>query len=356
MAEFSFKSDMKLATATLAAIDAATLRDADNGFRPHLGASLIGRSCERQLYYTFHWVKASSFEPRMLRLFARGQREEDVFVDLLRKAGVTVHQVDPTTGRQFSFASFGGHFGGSMDGACVGLPDAPKTWHVVEMKTHGKKSFDVLARDGVRKAKPEHWFQMQCYMKWTGMTRALYMAVCKDDDRLHLERIDFDEAETDKVFAKAERIINAQEPPMRISNDASWFECKWCDYRDICHGTDAPAVNCRTCAHSTAEKAGHWSCARNGNNEVPIQIQRTGCDSHRYIPKMLHWAEMVDGNDAENWVKYQTATGTFTNGAPPDGLSSAEIHACQDKASLPGSLSDDYIKHMRHSFGAVIVG
>lgn len=39
MAALNFRADLKLATKTLAAIDAATLRQADDGLRPHLGAS-----------------------------------------------------------------------------------------------------------------------------------------------------------------------------------------------------------------------------------------------------------------------------------------------------------------------------
>ena len=30
---------------------------------------------------------------------------------------------------------------------------------------------------GVKEAKPEHWAQMQCYMNWAGLERALYIAV-----------------------------------------------------------------------------------------------------------------------------------------------------------------------------------
>lgn len=349
MAELHFNSELKLASATLAAIDAATLRGADDGLRPHLGASLIGRSCERQLWYTFRWAKIASHEPRILRLFQRGHLEEANLSDMLRAAGVTVHQVEQSTGKQFRFGN--GHFSGSMDGACIGLPDAPKTWHVLEFKTHGKKSFDTLQAQGVKKAKPEHWAQMQCYMAWTGMERALYMAVCKDDDRLHLERIEYNKEAADQFFERAERIINAAEPPQRIG-DASWFECKWCDYKDICHGTEAPAVNCRTCAHSTPEASGTWSCSRHKQDGIPVQFQKQGCDAHRYIPAMLHWAEVVDANHDDNWITYKLSTGEcFTNGAKPDGYSSEEIHACEHKAML----ADDQVKQLCAEFGGKVV-
>ena len=132
--------------------------------RSHLGASMIGRPCEREAWYAFHWALYPEFEGRILRLFDRGQREEPVFIRDLRQAGITVHAVDPETGKQFQFSDFGGHVGGSMDGAALGLPEAPKTWHVLEFKTHSSKSFEATVRDGVQKAHPEHYAQMQMYM------------------------------------------------------------------------------------------------------------------------------------------------------------------------------------------------
>jgi len=355
MAALSFRADIKMADHTLAAIERAVLREADDGLRPHLGASLIGRSCERQLWYAFRWAKRPAHDARMLRLFARGQREEAYMVSLLRRAGIRVEVIDHSTGQQYSFAALGGHFGGSMDGACVGLPEAPKTWHVLEVKTHGKKSFDTLVAQGVKVAKPEHWAQMQCYMAWTGMTRALYAAVCKDDDRLHLERVDYDEGAAQRLFERAERIINAAEPPPRIG-DASWYECKMCDYHSTCHGTEAPPPTCRSCAHSTPEKDGTWTCERKQLRGVSVDAQKQGCNEHRYIPSMLHWAEVVGANHNENWVTYRFQGGTFTNGQPPEGFSSAEIHACQDKAALPMVASDANLQQLRQLCGATVVG
>lgn len=349
-----FRADIKLADKTLAAIDAATLRQADDGLRPHLGASLIGRPCARALWYSFRWATAPRHEPRMLRLFARGQREEEYLAALLRSAGVTVVTVDPSTGQQWRFGS--GHFGGSMDGACVGLPEAPKTWHVLEFKTHSAKSFNELTAKGVQAAKPEHYAQMQCYMAWTGMQRALYMAVCKDDDRLHLERVDYDADAAEALFAKAQRVIDAAEPPPRVSDDPAWYECKWCDYADLCHGQAVPVPHCRTCLHATPEPNGTWSCARHQAGDIPIQWQKRGCDAHRYIPALLsNWAEVVDASDADNWVRYRLkSTGAeFTNGQPPVGLSSEEIHACDDKRAL--AVVEQEFQDLRAAFGGKIV-
>lgn len=351
MAKLDHDTGIKLATSTLDAIEAAVLANSDNGHRAHLGASQIGKPCARALWYGFRWATAPKFPPRILRLFQRGHKEEDNINSLLRAAGITVHSVDPATGRQFNFGN--GHFAGSMDAALVGLPEAPKAWHVGEWKTHSFKSFNSLAAKGVKTAKPEHWAQMQCYMAWTGMQRAFYLAVCKDDDRLHAERIDFDKDAAAALFAKADAIINASEPPQRLSEDPSWFECKFCEHAPTCHGTQAPDVSCRTCTHSTPAPGGAWSCARH-KRPISTAKQRQGCDAHRYIPAVLHWLKPVDACETDNWVEYETKTGQRVKNGGTGGLQSHEIHAGETEAqalidSIPG------MRQIVNDFGAVVV-
>ena len=220
------------------AIFAAYEADADTGFRPHLGASQIGKACERALWYDFRWVTPAAFPGRILRLFETGQLEEVRIVKNLRRIGVTVLEVDPETGRQWRVEAHGSHFGGSLDGVALGLPEAPKTWHVLEFKTHSAKSFRELVAKGVAAAKPQHWAQMQIYMHLTGLSRAMYVAVWKDTDELHVERVRADGDAAERLLVKAGRIIHAARPPARISEDP-WFECRFCDHHDLCHGDAA---------------------------------------------------------------------------------------------------------------------
>ena len=319
---------------TVAKVYEAYESDADSGLRPHLGASLIGRSCERFLWMTFRWVESKKFSGRMLRLFETGQLEEARFVANLRRIGVDVHEVG-ADGKQWRVEDLGGHFGGSMDGAAIGLPEAPKSWHVLEFKTHNDKSFTDLVKNRVQKAKPEHYAQMQVYMGLTGMERAFYMAVNKNTDELYTERVDFDLAEFAKLKARAERVINANEPPLKCSNDPSWYVCKMCEFHEHCHGSAAPLVNCRTCAHSTPEMDGdaRWSCAMHGQ-DLPIERQRVACDQHRYAPILLErFAKQKDYVNGD--VVYETEAGEFVNGDPSNGaLASQEIRDCEQKVML----------------------
>ena len=323
----------ELQKTTIRAIEQAVEARAESGFREHLGASLIGRPCERELWYSFRWCTLVKHEGRLLRLFARGQREEAVFCELLRSAGVEVHEHDEN-GRQFRFGAIGGHFGGSCDAAAVGFVEAPKTWHVVEMKTHNDKSFKALLSKGVQESKPEHYAQMQVYMLLSGMERAYYMAVNKNDDSLYGERVRFDRKFADSLVEKAERIICSDAPRHRLSEDPSWYQCKFCDHHALCHATAAPLPNCRTCAHATPARDGTWVCERH-HKVLSKDEQLAGCQAHRFIPALLdRFAEPTDANEEDNWIAYRnTLTGEqFVNGA--DGLSSEAIHDTLDKRLL----------------------
>lgn len=298
--------------------------------RAYLGASVVGRECERELWYGFRWCgTGAKFDGRMLRLFNRGHREEAVFIDELRGIGCDVRDTDPATGEQFRFKAHGGHFGCGLDGVASGIPEAPKTWHLLEFKTAGSKPWAALVKDGLAKAKPEYFAQVQVNMKLADLTRTLFLSVNKDTDEIYQERIRLDAAVADRYLARAERIIFAPEPPQRLSEDASFWKCKGCAFRAGCHGTTLPPPNCRNCAHSTPERDGdgRWTCAR-WRADVPLDAQEKGCDQHRYIPALLaRWGEAVDASDVENWIEYRTPTGeTFRNGAfGPMSFSSNEL-------------------------------
>ena len=289
---------------TREAIFAGYEADASEGFRSHLGASLIGKACERALWYDFRWTTKARFEGRVLRLFETGNREEERLVRNLRRTGATVLEVDPETGRQFRVQAHGGHFGGSLDGVAIHLLEAPKAWHVLEFKTHSNKSFTDLVAKKVRESKPQHFAQMQIYMHLMGMNRAMYLAVNKDTDDLYVQRVEADVAYTEQLLEKARRIIFAPTPLPRISEEPSWYQCRLCDHADVCHGTRAAEVNCRTCLHSSPVEGG-WHCDRHQKPLSEVD-QRTGCEQHLYLPPLVPAAQVDAGED---WVDYEFSDG-----------------------------------------------
>ena len=264
--------------------------------RPHFGISQIGQPCKRRQWLAFRWAFKEKFEGRMLRLFRRGQLEEAVAVEYLRAAGLDVREVGSNQRR----VSLGGHVSGSVDGIIYGgVPGAEKSQHLLEIKTHSKKSFDDLERNGVEKSKPEHYAQMQGYMLATGIDRALYYAVCKDDDALHIERVKLDREYAEKLRAEAVETSQADNTPPPISTNPSWYQCKFCPAWDLCHGSKLTReANCRTCAHSTAKPDGSWHCAR-WEKTLSIEEQRDGCKSHVLHPDMVPW--QLDVEKSSEW-------------------------------------------------------
>lgn len=317
---------------------------AEDGLRQHLGASLIGHPCLAYLWHCFRWSAKAGWEGRMLRLFDRGQREESVLVRELRGIGAEVSECQPT-GEQWHVEAHGGHFGGSMDAIVRKLPGGSATnWEVLEFKTHNAKSFKELEEKGVEVSKRQHWCQMQVYMRLTGMTRANYIAVCKDDDRIYHERVHVDRKAGEELIERAGFVIFSEEPPVGISVRPDWWQCKLCQYHGHCHGSEAPLPTCRSCCHVTPEPDGTWSCDYH-HKSLTVAEQKAACSDHRYIPLVLaNFASMIDADYEKNWAHYYlNVDGEFTNGAPPYGLSSQEIHACRDKSMLV----DPYVDELR---------
>jgi hypothetical protein len=270
-------------TKVLEAIDRAIFEGQDLSHRHHLGASSIGEKCARKLWYDFRWCTTTAHPPQLLRLFERGKLEETRFVTWLTNAGVTVWQDDPATGKQFRFTDYKGHFCGEMDG--VGQFDGDT--FLLEFKTSNDASFKSLAANGVKEGKFTHYVQMQIYMGMFGLPKALYMAVNKNNDAIYDEIVEFDKECFDKHVAKAIYIIDAPEPPARLSRDPSWFDCKWCDHHALCHKDKVPNVNCRTCAHSTPVENGQWVCENVNALDtavIPAATLLTGCTAYYRHP------------------------------------------------------------------------
>ncbi len=261
-------------------------------FRTHLGASLIGRECARELWYSFHWATSKKFDGRMIRLFNRGHLEEPRMIALLQMIGCKVWQVDQN-GKQFRITGHRGHFGGSLDAVVEGIPDLPNEPCLAEFKTHNVRSFVALIVEGVVKAKWEHFIQQQIYMGKNSLKWSLYMAVCKNTDELHAELVQFDPIIYAKYLERAGHIIDSMVSPKRISESQSWYKCKFCDHRRVCHDkTVLPARNCRTCLHSRIGDAGEWFCtepmadaAFGGNVPLSPDDQRRGCPNYVVDPE-----------------------------------------------------------------------
>jgi hypothetical protein len=253
-----------------------------NPFRSHLGASVAGADCARAIWYGFRWATMPKFEGRILRLFNRGHLEEARFIALLLSIGVQIFQQDEN-GRQFRISDLGGHLGGSGDGVGIGIPDIPSGMPcLLEFKTHGSKSYIKVEKEGVQSAKFEHYVQMQLYLRKMNLQVALYGAVNKDNDHLHLEIVPLDIIIADQFIDRAKQIIMLREAPRRINESPGWFGCKFCSHKPVCHLHKPIERNCRTCHYVKVIEDGTWQCGQTCAT-LSTEAQLAACDKYLSI-------------------------------------------------------------------------
>ncbi len=236
------------------------------GPRKYLGLSALGDPCARKVWFNWRWCHQEKFTARMLRLFRRGHREEMAFIAMLRGVGVTVY-TQGDDGKQFKITDFEGHLSGHMDG--VGFSDtfwkgpSPKPF-LLEFKTYNTKRFIKLQKLGVAGADPKYYVQMQMYSGYEELSGSLFCAVCKDDDALYFEWVPNKKAVFDSNLTRAETIISTRDPEEipRLSDTPSWFECKYCNFREICHKKGKSTPSCRSCYYGVPGPDASWSCEK----------------------------------------------------------------------------------------------
>ena len=277
---------------TLVAADAAMVAGQDRYKRKYLGMSAIGDPCERKLWYSFRHAKTSSFDAVTLKRFEDGHRTEDLLIARLRKIdGLEIHDRDHNNpSRQIGVSDFGGHFSGHLDFVVQGLIQAPKTWHVGEVKCSekwtdiAKFKASVGEKNTLLKFSETYYGQAQCYMHYLGLERHWTVVASPGGRQWDACRTDYDPAHAMRLRAKAERVIFGSDAPSRIGGPTD-YRCRFCDFRAICHEQELPERACRGCIHATALREGGWKCEAG-------HAFGTVCGDHRYVPSMLNGEQM----------------------------------------------------------------
>lgn len=303
--------------ATLELSDRALERAENNRLpRPYLGMSAVGASCAKALWLSFRWASVRSFDAATLKRFADGHATEAVAIERLKMAdGIELHDVIEGTTQQFGYQDHQGHFRGHMDGVILGLVQAPKTWHVLEIKAVSEEKFRALERTRVKVGEKQtlrewnavYYAQAVLYMDYAGLDRH-YTVVCTPGGRRWTSlRTNADPAEAMRLRKRARAIIESVSAPDGISDNADYFECKWCEHSAVCHERKLPQSNCRTCLHASPIAAGEWHCQRFGRT-ISNSEQLEGCPAHLFIPSFVAGDQIDAGDD---WVEYQMPDGSL---------------------------------------------
>lgn len=351
--------------------------------RGHMGYSQIGKEDERWLWLSFRWCLPPIRKPRTLRIFDNGDAVEELLTKWTHQASehpdhrdLRLITINPETGEQFRFKRYGGHVAGSMDGCIYGVPDLPTVWMVWEAKsanddrfkallkqsdgTYRPVSWDNLVDHGLKSWSPEYWGQVQCYMGETGMRHALVAVYDKNTSEVHHEIIEFDELAYQSLVSKAERLVDAPEPPTSMYPSAADYRCKILmteEEREIYWAERLPpTANCRNCRFSQpltdeGSQDAQWHCRKHNALCGTTDQQEAGCTLHQFIPELMP-ARHQESRTTDEGVVYKTYEGVeFING--PDGFSSDElIELAKQEFEM---LADPTFAEMRKQLGAQVV-
>lgn len=214
--------------------------------RTYLGISAIGDQCSRKLWYSYHDGLQEKFDAATIMRFEDGHRSEALIAQRLKDTPGIRLITEDSNGNQIGVEDFDGRFRGHLDGKIQGLVQDPHKWYVWEAKCTNLTKFskfknlkaDVGEHQTLKQWDGTYYAQAQAYMGYTNICQH-YLTVCTPGGREWESVITlFNKSDFDFIKDKAKRILEAKAPLARLSNDPSWYQCKWCNFRDHCHGIE----------------------------------------------------------------------------------------------------------------------
>jgi len=196
--------------------------------RDYIGASLVGESCWRKIWYSIKKAPATSFTSKLARTFNIGKYLEIMLLEEIERSGVILlprencHFVDPA----FPL------FQGNVDGIIVN-PDDSHT--ILEIKTANAANFALFEKLGVRKWNLRYYYQLQAYMGLANINNTILLVLNKNSSDLSEELVSFKPEEYEELRSKIKTINDSITPPPRLNDSPFFYMCKNCQFNQHCH-------------------------------------------------------------------------------------------------------------------------
>ena len=255
------------------AIDDAYVADVPKPYtgRRRIGAGIIGHPCQAYMAFSLRNFPELPHRPNLKRIFRDGHTIEKGVVADLRKAGYTVHDVDPMTGKQYQWTRNNGLLVYKADGIVEKL----QVCRLLEIKSMNDASWTQFKNKGIKNANRKYYHQLNTGMGMSGYRSAVIVAYNKDTSHYWDEVIEFDEiAYYERIYIAEQALTNRAE---KIGKNSADWRCKDCSLAGVCWQNDPVPQNMASCANALPVGEGQWQCPH-GCVDVCLQWQR-------YVPK-----------------------------------------------------------------------
>lgn len=208
--------------------------------RTYLGASAIGHDCERQMLFELAGaLRERSFKPETLRKFDLGHTLEEMARGWFIDAGFKLSQKD-RNGRLFVYEQLDGRFKGHVDGVLLDGPEVPGLAYPAlwEHKGVGNQTYSKVKREGLAKASPGYYAQVQIYMGYLGLEQTVFTVTAAEDGEQQHLLIPFDLDKAQYYSDRAVRVVKALTAgellPKAYRDPSHWICATRCDFRERC--------------------------------------------------------------------------------------------------------------------------
>ncbi len=186
----------------------------------------VGDDCSRRAWYKRRGVTGGNRSPELFRYIETNRYYRKFVIDILEAIGVKIWD----QGKSIAFADH--NASSKIDGLALGVKEAPNNVHLLSIRPVKQKQYADIVNKGIPDKDNK---KIQIDMRLMGVNRCLYIAVNRNTDEMHIERVKLDIKFADAQISKAERIIQLKTPPARVGTDKpSWWQCKACPISEEC--------------------------------------------------------------------------------------------------------------------------
>ena len=209
-------------------IDNFYLEQQRNKEQTHFYVTDAGK-CPRAIFFKFKNAPRAKLDPRILRIFERGEHfHRNIFNILYRlRIGVTTEVPIPSqemiSGRADAIISVNGEN------------------YVLDIKSINSMIFRNLV-----KPKEENVYQIQLYLHYFNIGKGILLYIDKDQQDMKEFLVNYDPALVKLLIKNFENLkvkIDKDIVPSRISGWPNNWQCQYCQFREICRIAGAGEIN-----------------------------------------------------------------------------------------------------------------